>query len=1061
MKYIDNLLDWGDSKFTEFTMESVNEATMLYVMAADILGPRPPQLGECGEGKVKPKSYAAIEPLLDATSDFLIEMEHVESVSGPSRGDRVVAKLLTGTSAKAEASTATSTSAMTAAPPPGADHGVGFGFGPTAQPAVTARDGRVGGSFWRTTGGVDLRQVDSYGSGVRPSAEPRTTPEGGPRISLTPDPMDGGPIPGVKPFEEVVRFDYTIPDKLKVIPGSELKRQLEEDLTAHAVVIPPAAAAEIVTTVITTSPVFCVPQNTELLAYWDRVERRLFQIRNCMDITGARRQLSLFAPEIDPRLLVRARAAGLSLDDVLSATTGNVPPYRFSYLIDKAKQFAGAVQSLGSALLGALEKKDAEELNRLRTVHEQNILKLRTRVQEWELQAAQDAVISLERQRDLVEYRRSYYQTLAQSGLTSWERSQQISRHIATGIKLGESIVHLSAAIFYLIPQLGSPFAMKYGGQELGHSGVEFAQWASSMASIFEAVSASAGLEATFERRDAEWKHQAELASRELAGLTSQIEAAKIRVEIAGRTVEIHSKTIEQTEEIFEYFRDKFTNFGLYNLLAVKLHRLHRDAFNAAFAMAKMAEQAYRFERPLDNTMLDGNYWDASQAGLHSGDRLLLDLGNLERRYLETNYRRQEVEQYFTLRQFDPAALITLQETGKCSFKVPEVFFDLAHPGHYRRVIKAVRVTIPCVAGPYTSIGATLRLTGSQVRSTPTAGLTGLPLRHSTVVATSSAQSDAGVFEFSFRDERYMPFEGAGAVSDWTLTLPTAFRPFDYTTISDVVLRLSYEADESEELRATVEARQNAEANAVSKVLETTGIDRVFSLRHEFSNEWHRFLAAGPAVDASRTCRVDLAKAQFPYFLRNKPVRVSSVRLLIKVDDAFRSTHGLDALEGGGEGRRNHRHAQSRHRSQVRPRRSAGRLGRHGSAAGRPARHGPADRRGQRLARRNHGRCGADAGRPRRVVRDLADRARDARLSYAGSKTARANAFDTAFVAVRRSIAANIGDGLHSNTTARPSGPRRTSMPVNVISHAAAAWTHASTSDESSSNTDTAVSAPR
>ena len=34
-----------------------------------------------------------------------------------------------------------------------------------------------------------------------------------------------------------------------------------------------------------------------------------------------------------------------------------------------------------------------------------------------------------------------------------------------------------------------------------------------------------------------------------------------------------------------------------------------------------------------------------------------------------------------------------------------------------------------------------------------------------TAIATSTAQSDAGVFEFNFRDERYMPFEGAGAVS--------------------------------------------------------------------------------------------------------------------------------------------------------------------------------------------------------------------------------------------------------------------------------------------------------
>ena len=47
MRYIDNLLDWGDERFTRFQMETVNEAMMLYV-TAEVLGPRPLQLGECG-----------------------------------------------------------------------------------------------------------------------------------------------------------------------------------------------------------------------------------------------------------------------------------------------------------------------------------------------------------------------------------------------------------------------------------------------------------------------------------------------------------------------------------------------------------------------------------------------------------------------------------------------------------------------------------------------------------------------------------------------------------------------------------------------------------------------------------------------------------------------------------------------------------------------------------------------------------------------------------------------------------------------------------------------------
>ena len=40
---------------------------------------------------------------------------------------------------------------------------------------------------------------------------------------------------------------------------------------------------------------FCIPPNKNLLAYWDRVEDRLFKIRNCMNISGIRRQLDLFS----------------------------------------------------------------------------------------------------------------------------------------------------------------------------------------------------------------------------------------------------------------------------------------------------------------------------------------------------------------------------------------------------------------------------------------------------------------------------------------------------------------------------------------------------------------------------------------------------------------------------------------------------------------------------------------------------------------------------------------------------------------------------------------------
>jgi hypothetical protein len=38
-------------------------------------------------------------------------------------------------------------------------------------------------------------------------------------------------------------------------------------------------------------------------------------------------------------------------------------------------------------------------------------------------------------------------------------------------------------------------------------------------------------------------------------------------------------------------------------------------------------------------------------------------------------------------------------------------------------------------------------------------------------IATSSGQSDSGMFELNFRDERYLPFEYLGAASRWRIEL--------------------------------------------------------------------------------------------------------------------------------------------------------------------------------------------------------------------------------------------------------------------------------------------------
>jgi hypothetical protein len=76
MKYIDNLLAWGDQLFRRDTIESINEATQLYILAAHILGKRPEEIPERTIPETQTFSSLISEPLqLNAFATSLVEIE--------------------------------------------------------------------------------------------------------------------------------------------------------------------------------------------------------------------------------------------------------------------------------------------------------------------------------------------------------------------------------------------------------------------------------------------------------------------------------------------------------------------------------------------------------------------------------------------------------------------------------------------------------------------------------------------------------------------------------------------------------------------------------------------------------------------------------------------------------------------------------------------------------------------------------------------------------------------------------------------------------------------------
>ncbi|HYY98038.1 MAG TPA: hypothetical protein VE642_05570, partial [Pyrinomonadaceae bacterium] len=345
-----------------------------------------------------------------------------------------------------------------------------------------------------------------------------------------------------------------------------------------------------------------------------------------------------------------------------------------------------------------------------------------------------------------------------------------------------------------------------------------------------------------------------------------------------------------------EFMRSKFTNKELYDWTIGQISSVYFRAYQLAYDFAKKAERCYRFELGNDDTFIGFGYWDSLKKGLQSADYLFHDIKRMETSYLDKNRREYEVTKHVSLALLDPLALVRLRATGVCDFEIPEAAYDMDHPGHYFRRIKSVGVSLPCIAGPYTSVSAKLSLVSNKYRkSTAKAQGAGTPKEQyeeatgnderfsynvGTIqsIAASNAQNDSGMFELNFRDERYLPFEGCGAISAWHLELPTEVRQFDYDTISDVVLHVKYTAREGGgSLRGLAESTLKEKLVEIKQQLNQTGLHVALNMKHDLPNEW-RLLKTNGAVELT------IAKSRLPYFVQSlEDVAIENLTIIARV----------------------------------------------------------------------------------------------------------------------------------------------------------------------------------
>ncbi|REL37868.1 toxin [Rhodohalobacter sp. SW132] len=806
MKYLDNLISWGDSLFRQDTIETLNEATQLYVLAANILGPKPQSIPR--RGTTKPQTFASLKNKLDSFGNALVDLENRfpfnQSIPQTKKTDTEGTETL-------------------------------LGIGQTLYFCIPINDQLLG--YWDLVADrlFKIRHCMNIEGIVR-------------QLPLFQPPIDPGML-------------------VKAAAGgidiSSLVSGLNQPL----------------------SPVrstLLIQKAQEICGEVRSLGNSLLSVLEKKDGEA----ISLLRQEQDIRIQELSRDVRyLQWKESESAT--------FSLL--KSRESAYQRYRYYKLLLGNKEGdfSDLEQVDLERT----------TLTEENFDEVYQELVGKYEEDIHLDDYsitdQADSSSPSNQSGATGLgelhlnrNESKELNQHMLDARKFRDtsnSASHIGSTLA-LIPSMGIDFhywgiggrSKVSGGEMLAAVQRLVSNYYSFKASNEDSYGASASKTATYERRANDWMLQANLAAKELTQMGRQIISSLIREQITKKEYDNQLQQIEHAKEVDTFLRDKFTNDELYSWMQGELSRLYHESYKFAFDIAKKAEQTMKHElmRPEANErdFIKFNYWDAGRKGLLAGEALTFDLKRMEMAYHEYNKREYEITKHISIKQLNPMALLQLKSAGVCDVQVPEWLFDMDCPGHYMRRIKNVAVSIPAVAGPYTSINCTLSLQKSTIRKSPIIGdqyardIENEDSRfidyYGTIesIVTSSAQNDSGMFDVNLRDERFLPFENAGAESTWRIELPSEVRQFDYNTISDVILHIRYTSRQGGGQMA-----KEASSNIKTLVgnVNKNGLTRLFSLKHDFPTEWRKF-----SNSEDRTFKATITKDHFPYITQIGDINV-------------------------------------------------------------------------------------------------------------------------------------------------------------------------------------------
>lgn len=585
---------------------------------------------------------------------------------------------------------------------------------------------------------------------------------------------------------------------------------------------------------------FCIPGNPALVALRDRIDDRLFKIRNGMDINGNKRSLALYEPPIDPGALVRAMGSGgTGIAGLLGDLDSPMPRYRFQYLIGRASELVGEVRNFGSQVLACKESKDAEKLATIQQQHQSTMAALTMRIRDCQKVEIEKSMESLLVSREKEEMRLAHLLALTGDDkavpargepwkdisqrlepptgddfrMSRYEQQALDQAETARGLQVSAEHLEMAGAAVAALPEIGAKaqpmgagIDTTIGGDQIGGAIAFQATALQMVAAQHEIESERAAQKGEAIEKLQERRLEANTVGRELTGIDKDLEQLEASLATWNAEVQAQQQEIDNAAAEEEWMRTKYTSEEFYTLMESRLSSLFRQTFLMAVDMIKAVRRAMEFELGLrqpavSNVASIASSWETCRDGLLSGDVLAIELQTLQTAFEMTKRWDYEIYRSVSLRTIDPEAFLQLRETGSASFEIRESLFDRDFPGHYCRRLMETEVYTP---GANASVGCTLTLTEHKYRISATSSsykeqkaedfrTDKIPIQ--SIAVTRGRAANNGKFDPTFYGaNEYFPFEGAGVISKWSIELANELRQFNYANITDVELDLKYGA---------------------------------------------------------------------------------------------------------------------------------------------------------------------------------------------------------------------------------------------------------------------------